>query len=271
VRQIRKRLTYANVTATIALFMALGGATAIAANQLPRNSVGPRQLQPNAVRTGFLARNAVRTGKIAFEAVRAGKIAKNAVVTNRLRNGAVSGAKLANQAVGTGKLGKLAVDTSRLGNESVQTGKIGSGAISTGKIEDDAVTGPKVKESTLDQVPSAAEADKVGGHSAACPAATVLIRGVCFDSAPNGPVAGVQVASDGCREKGGYLPTPLELRSTRDVLDLGNGVGSDSRYTDSVFFEEATENTIVVDDEGKLTAVPAGEAERYVCAYSLIR
>ena len=62
------------------------------------------------------------------------------------------------------------MNTSRLGNESVQTGKIGSGAISTGKIEDDAVTGPKVKESTLDQVPSAAEADKVGGHSAGCPA-----------------------------------------------------------------------------------------------------
>jgi hypothetical protein len=270
VRQIRKRLTYANVTATIALFMALGGATAIAANQLPRNSVGPRQLQPNAVRTGYLDKNAVRTGKIAFEAVRAGKIAKNAVVTNRLRDGAVTGAKLAREAVGAGQLRKLAVNTSRLGNESVQTGKIGSGAISTGKIEDDAVTGPKVKESTLDQVPSAAEADKVGGHSAACPAATVLIRGVCFDSAPNGPVAGVQAASDGCRDKGGYLPTPLELRSARDVLDLGTG-GPDSRYTDSVFFEGASENTIVVDDEGKLTAVPASEAERYVCAYSLIR
>lgn len=269
-RQIHKRLTYANVTATIALFMALGGATAIAANQLPRNSVGPRQLQPNAVRTGFLDKNAVRTGKIAFEAVRAGKLAKNAVVTNRLRDGAVTGAKLAGEAVGTGQLRKLAVNTSRLGNESVQTGKIGSGAISTGKIEDDAVTGPKVKESTLDQVPSAAEADKVGGHSAACPAGTVLIRGVCFDSAPNGPVAGVQAASDGCREKGGYLPTPFELRSTRDVLDLGTG-GSDSRYTDSAFFEAATEKTIVVDDEGNLTPVLSSEAERYVCAYALVR
>jgi hypothetical protein len=270
VRQIRKRLTYANVTATIALFLALGGASAIAANQLPRNSVGPRQLQPNAVRTGFLDKNAVRTGKIAFEAVRAGKIAKNAVVTNRLRDGAVARGKLAGEAVGTGNLGKLAVNTSRLGNESVQTGKIGSGATSNGKIEDDAVTGPKVKESTLDQVPSAAEADKVGGHSAACPSGAVLIRGLCFDSASSGPVAGVQVASDECREKGGYLPTPLELRSTRNVLDLGNGVGSDNRYTDSILFESELK-TIVLDDEGNLTPVPLGEAERYVCAYQLLR
>ena len=270
-RQIRKRLTYANVTATIAMFLALGGATALAAGQLPRNSVGPRQLQPNAVRTGFIDRNAVRTGKIAFEAVRPGKIAKNAIVTNRLRDGAVTGAKLSPQAVGTGQLRKLAVNTSRLGNESVQTGKIAANAISTGKIEDDAVTGAKVKESTLSQVPSAAEADRVGGHSAACPAGTVLIRGVCFDSASNGPVAGVQAASDGCRQKGGYLPTPLELRSTRDVLDLGSGVGSDNRYTDSVFFEGVTEKTAVIDDEGTVTPVPASEAERYVCAYQLVR
>ena len=269
-RQIRKRLTYSNVASTIALFLALGGATALAAGQLPRNSVGPRQLQPNAVRTGFIDKNAVRTGKIAFEAVRAGKIAKNAIVTNRIRNGAVTGAKLYDQAVGTGQLRKLAVNTSRLGNESVQTGKIGSGAITTGKLADDSVTGAKVNEATLGEVPSAAEAAKVGGHSAACPAGTVLIRGVCFDTAPNGPAAGVEEASDKCGEKGGYLPTPLELRSTRDVLDLGNGVGSDNRYTDSIF-NEGELKTIVVEDAGNLKAVPVAEAERYVCAYPLVR
>ena len=269
-RQMRKRLTYSNVASTLALFLALGGATALAAGRLPRNSVGPRQLQPNAVRTGFLDRNAVRTGKIAFEAVRAGKIAKNAIVTNRIRNGAVTGAKIFDQAVGTGQLRKLAVGTSRLGNESVKTGKIGSGAITTGKLADGSVTGPKVNEATLGEVPSAAEAAKVGGHSAACPGGTVLIRGVCFDAAPNNPMAGVEAASDSCREKGGYLPTPLELRSTRDVLDLGTG-GADSRYTDSVFEEAGTLKTIVVDDAGEFKAITPNEAERYVCAYPLVR
>lgn len=43
-----ERLTYANVTATVALFLALGGG-AYAATQLPKNSVGPEQLQKNAV------------------------------------------------------------------------------------------------------------------------------------------------------------------------------------------------------------------------------
>src|SRR4051795_3016462 len=42
------RLTYSNVVATVALFVALGGG-AYAAFRLPRNSVGTAQLRNNAV------------------------------------------------------------------------------------------------------------------------------------------------------------------------------------------------------------------------------
>lgn len=47
-KQIRKRLTYANVMSSIAVFVVLGGA-AVAATQLPKNSVGSKQLKKNAV------------------------------------------------------------------------------------------------------------------------------------------------------------------------------------------------------------------------------
>lgn len=48
--QLRKRLTYANVMSSIAVFLLLGGATALAAkNVLPKNSVGTKQLKKNAV------------------------------------------------------------------------------------------------------------------------------------------------------------------------------------------------------------------------------
>ncbi len=56
-RAIRQRLTYANVIATLALFLALGGA-AVAATQLPRNSVGTGQLKPEAVTAGKIAKKA---------------------------------------------------------------------------------------------------------------------------------------------------------------------------------------------------------------------
>src|SRR5882757_4695761 len=52
---LRRHLTYANVVASLALFLALGGA-AFAATQLPRNSVGTGQLKPEAVTSGKIAK-----------------------------------------------------------------------------------------------------------------------------------------------------------------------------------------------------------------------
>lgn len=107
-KNVRRRLSYANVMSSIAVFMALGGATAVASSHLlPANSVGPRQLQAKAVKTGYIDRNAVRVGKIGLEAVRAGKLAKNAVPANRLRDNAVTAAKLGNGAVTASKLGPI--------------------------------------------------------------------------------------------------------------------------------------------------------------------
>jgi hypothetical protein len=63
-KQIRKRLTYANVMSSIAVFLVLGGATAIAAGQLGKNSVGPKQLKKNAVTSAKIKNNAVTGAKI---------------------------------------------------------------------------------------------------------------------------------------------------------------------------------------------------------------
>jgi Collagen triple helix repeat (20 copies) len=52
---IRQRLTYANVIATLSLFLVLGGG-AYAATQLPRNSVGTGQLRAEAVTAGKIAK-----------------------------------------------------------------------------------------------------------------------------------------------------------------------------------------------------------------------
>lgn len=48
--RLADRFSYANVTATVALFVALGG-TGYAAITLPRNSVGAKQIRKDAVRT----------------------------------------------------------------------------------------------------------------------------------------------------------------------------------------------------------------------------
>ena len=56
-------MTYANVTATLALFIALGGG-AYAATALPANSVGPKQLKKNAVDRVKIKNNAVNAAKV---------------------------------------------------------------------------------------------------------------------------------------------------------------------------------------------------------------
>lgn len=63
-RQIKKRLTYANVMSSIAVFLVLGGGAAFAASQLGKNSVGAKQLKKNAVTTAKIKKGAVTGAKV---------------------------------------------------------------------------------------------------------------------------------------------------------------------------------------------------------------
>jgi hypothetical protein len=61
-KQIRKRLTYANVMSSIAVFLVIGGATAFAA--LGKNTVGTKQLKKNSVTTAKIKKGAVTGPKV---------------------------------------------------------------------------------------------------------------------------------------------------------------------------------------------------------------
>jgi hypothetical protein len=62
-KTLRTRLTFANVTSCLALFIALGGAS-YAATQLPKNSVGAKQLNKNAVTTAKVKKEAITAAKV---------------------------------------------------------------------------------------------------------------------------------------------------------------------------------------------------------------
>jgi hypothetical protein len=80
-KQIKKRLTYANVVSSIALFLVLGGATAFAAGQLAKNSVGTKQLKKNAVTAAKIKKNAITTAKIKKDAVTGVKVKESTLGT----------------------------------------------------------------------------------------------------------------------------------------------------------------------------------------------
>ena len=63
-RQLRRRLTFANVMSTLALFIALGGAS-YAALRLPKNSVSTRQIKNNAVTGPKIKSGAVDSSDLA--------------------------------------------------------------------------------------------------------------------------------------------------------------------------------------------------------------
>jgi hypothetical protein len=59
------KLTYANVVATLALFIAVGGASAFAASQLKKNSVGTKQIKNSAVTAAKIKNGAITGAKVA--------------------------------------------------------------------------------------------------------------------------------------------------------------------------------------------------------------
>jgi hypothetical protein len=74
---MQRKLTYANTTATLALFIALGG-TGYAAITLPRNSVGAEQIRARSVGPSELRSRAVNSRAIRNRSVRLTDISRSA-------------------------------------------------------------------------------------------------------------------------------------------------------------------------------------------------
>jgi len=183
------------------------------------------------------------------------------------------------------KLAKNSVGSKQLKSKSVTTGKIAPNAVNGTKVANESLSAEDIKLSSLQNVPSAVtaqnanNANTVGAgpekHGAECPAATTLIRGICFDTALSGPVAGVEKAATACAQKGGFLPTPMQLYAARTVIFLGTGVSPDHAVADAYYFDASFEpTTVTVDGSGTLKGLAAfgpGSTTKYVCAYQLVR
>jgi hypothetical protein len=93
-RALLRRLTYANVVATLALFLAVSGGAVMAASQLGKNAVQSKNIARNAVKSQDIASNAVKTRNLAKNAVKSAKIAANAVTEKKIAKASITRAKL---------------------------------------------------------------------------------------------------------------------------------------------------------------------------------
>jgi hypothetical protein len=89
VKQIRKRLTYANVMSSIAVFLVLGGGAAYAAKK-----IGSNELKAGAVTSAKIKKGAVTSSKIKASSITTTEIAKAAVTNGKLADGSVGPEKL---------------------------------------------------------------------------------------------------------------------------------------------------------------------------------
>jgi len=69
VKHIRKRLTFANVMSSIAVFLVLGGGAAYAAKK-----IGSSEIKGNSITTGKIKKEAITTSKIKKDAVTGAKV-----------------------------------------------------------------------------------------------------------------------------------------------------------------------------------------------------
>jgi hypothetical protein len=213
--RLRPKLTYSNVIATIALFVALGG-VATAATSLPRNSVGSKQLRNGAVDTKKLRKNAVRKNKIAPKAVTLGKLGPQAVAPWNLGNGAVRTNKIANQAIRASNIHNNVVTTNKLNNNAVTQQKLAPDSVGAGNVQADAVG------------PANIRANSVG-------TATLQNGSVTADKLVDGLLDPPSVLPSGQTERGQFdlggattlartgvsFPIPVGFRPEEHILEVG--------------------------------------------------
>jgi hypothetical protein len=103
----RRRLSFANVTSTLALFVALGG-TSYAAITLPSNSVGKSQIRSGAVGKSEAAANSIGASELRTGGVGSKEILTNAVGASEIRPSAIDTDELADKGIGAADLSDAA-------------------------------------------------------------------------------------------------------------------------------------------------------------------
>jgi hypothetical protein len=171
VSKIRGHISYANVMATIAVFVALGG-TSIAAVSLSKNSVGAKQIKRNAVRAPEVNRNAVGASELRANAVAGGDVADGSLGTLDLADSSINAGKLADNAVIASKLadnavGPLEIATSGVGTSEVADGSLGEADLQAGLLDVNlSVTVQRTDLALADNTTQAVEASCLPGSTA---------------------------------------------------------------------------------------------------------
>lgn len=187
-KHLKKHLSFANVVACVALFVALGSGAYAATAMLPNKSIKTKHLAQGVMTTTKLRNGAVTAAKIRNGAVIASKIGAGAVGSTQLADGGVRSIDLGGGVVTTNKLKDGAVTSAKLGVDSVTAGKIADGAVTAAKL---AATfeAQLVKNVSYVTKASVVDSEQEKTAKAECPAGKQVVGG----GAKAGPAEAVAV------------------------------------------------------------------------------
>jgi hypothetical protein len=156
--RLRRHLSYANLTATVALFVALGGTAAATTSFVVASNadIAPNTVsgaKPPAGLHGNIVAKSIAGADLAAAAVTSQKLAGDAVSSSKVADGSLTGADLA---PGT-------ISGTQLAADAITSDKVADGSLTGADLAPDSVTGAQIDESTLGRVPVAINADFFGG------------------------------------------------------------------------------------------------------------
>ena len=123
------RIRYADVAATLALVITLGG-TAYAVTALPKNSVGTPQLKAESV----------TTAKVHDKAITGQKLKPNVVTSDKVARHGITRADLAEGAVSTNQLADGSITTVKIGAGQITEGHLFPGSVGPDAVADESLT-----------------------------------------------------------------------------------------------------------------------------------
>jgi hypothetical protein len=215
---IRKRLTYANVMSTLAVFLVLGGGAAFAAAQLGKNTVGAKQLKKSAV-----SRAKVKNG-----AINGAKVADGSLTGADVADGSLTGTEIADGSIGTGDLANLGVTTAKLADNSVNSAKVQDKSLKGTDVADNSLTGTQIDEGTLNGV----DAATLGGKSSTQFLSSSIYKNESAVEAGVDKGEGTFAISEACNPGDVLLSGgPANIRSTSAMLESFSTPGDINSWT----------------------------------------
>jgi hypothetical protein len=148
-RRLRRHMTYANVTATLALFFALAGGSAYAVNEWDGSNIQDETLTGADVRDETIAGTDITNESIASEdiddfSIRGGDMALNTLTGSTIQNGSLTGDQISNSSltgsdVATGSIQGIDLRDNNVGGEDVRDNSIAGEDIRDASLNDEDV------------------------------------------------------------------------------------------------------------------------------------